>query len=72
MRAIIILIVLVFAGCNRKVTLHPTEGHVFYVPAGISLETVNNGIIITDHTGIWFSDFYVEQLWGVKIEQARE
>ncbi len=67
---ILLITLLFYAGCQP--VLHVTENHCYYVPAGIELQTVHHGTITTEHPGAWFSEWYMEQLWEIKKEQARE
>lgn len=64
MRYLIILILL--AGC-QPIRITPTEGHFYFVPKGVELETTE-GKVTTEHEGVWMSEDVLNEMWDAKVE----
>lgn len=64
MRIILVLCLLIFSGCSRQVILHPiTDDDIMIVPAGTLV-----GEVAVKKDGYYFSEFYVQNVMDVKIE----
>lgn len=72
MRTIIfILLSVIFAGCAPKIVLNPPADHIYFIPEGAQIQTVNKGTILTDKPFLLISEQYFEELWQALKESKQ-
>lgn len=66
---LIILLFCLAAGCQSHIK--SIKNHVYFVPAGAEFQTVNYGMIKTESSGIWMSDFYFNEYFEAELENIQ-